>query len=549
MEIESSHATTDTPRDETVPAESDKNNEIRSFTDRLLESLAEIGSIQEQEKHDNTPPKETKCSGEVCFYRFVGPQGFAPVLELRSSMRRVQEKGRELLKETLFPLFSTNGRELWTYLQLTLVLVFVLKIAIVDLAVSNSNERTSVDFVSLGLSLVFLLISILDVSVTIFLHRCNLFCTPCRHLSTNSSIGADEAINISSQERCGSFRVLFKYSDLFRMILNEVIVYTITICIMLQLILGAKQNSDDLQMGFNIASFIVAVLWKTASVYGVCIFVIVRSFRALLKIRNGATFTANRFHVHILLYAIGLILSQLAMFTMIGVKFDYENRDFAADRTVRVNGFLWYMLFGALLLPLAGVFTFAIPNFYSFQEYPIGYFLDFVNSFISTGELSEQDDSESVKSEVQVESIVQTIETNFTQIHNQSVFKKYASVFFSPLLVTLAIIYTLLIFAFLASYLLESDPTIPGNFEFLYGNFFGWTVFFVIFGTLVGLTHLLVVFIGVVWIVIIWFILLLFFVVIILAFACCMCFLAGNDSGRHCAESDCCHRRRRQDSE
>ena len=341
-----------------------------------------------------------------------------------------------------------------------------------------------------------------------------------------------------SQERCGSFRVLFKYSDLFRMILNEVIVYTITICIMLQLILGAKQNSDDLQMGFNIASFIVAVLWKTASVYGVCIFVIVRSFRALLKIRNGATFTANRFHVHILLYAIGLILSQLAMFTMIGVKFDYENRDFAADRTVRVNGFLWYMLFGALLLPLAGVFTFAIPNFYSFQEYPIGYFLDFVNSFISTGELSEQDDSESVKSEVQVESIVQTIETNFTQIHNQSVFKKYASVFFSPLLVTLAIIYTLLIFAFLASYLLESDPTIPGNFEFLYGNFFGWTVFFVIFGTLVGLTHLLVVFIGVVWIVIIWFILLLFFVVIILAFACCMCFLAGNDSGRHCAESD-----------
>ena len=464
-------------------------------------------------------------------------------------MRRVQEKGRELLKETLFPLFSTNGRELWTYLQLTLVLVFVLKIAIVDLAVCNSNERTSVDFVSLGLSLVFLLISILDVSVTIFLHRCNLFCTPCRHLSTNSSIGADEAINISSQERCGSFRVLFKYSDLFRMILNEVIVYTITICIMLQLILGAKQNSDDLQMGFNIASFIVAVLWKTASVYGVCIFVIVRSFRALLKIRNGATFTANRFHVHILLYAIGLILSQLAMFTMIGVKFDYENRDFAADRTVRVNGFLWYMLFGALLLPLAGVFTFAIPNFYSFQEYPIGYFLDFVNSFISTGELSEQDDSESVKSEVQVESIVQTIETNFTQIHNQSVFKKYASVFFSPLLVTLAIIYTLLIFAFLASYLLESDPTIPGNFEFLYGNFFGWTVFFVIFGTLVGLTHLLVVFIGVVWIVIIWFILLLFFVVIILAFACCMCFLAGNDSGRHCAESDCCHRRRRQDSE
>ena len=212
-------------------------------------------------------------------------------------------------------------------------------------------------------------------------------------------------------------------------------------------------------MGFNIASFIIAVLWKTATVYGVCIFVIVRSFRAMLnyKIRRNRPLacTSSRLHVHIMFYAIGLILSQIAMFVMIGVKFDYENRDFAADRTVRVNGFLWYMLFGALLIPLAGVFTFAIPNFYFIQEYPIRYFLDCLNSFIDTGELSAQEDLESVKSEVQVESIVQTINTNFNKIHNQSVFKKYASVFFSPLLVTLAIIYTLIIiFAFLVSYLL-----------------------------------------------------------------------------------------------
>ena len=112
-----------------------------------------------------------------------------------------------------------------------------------------------------------------------------------------------------------------------------------------------------------------------------------------------------------------------------------------------------------------------------------------------------------------------------------------------------SIVYTLLIFAFLGSYLLEHNSTVPGQFEVLHSDSVGLTIFFAMFGTLVGLPHLLVLFIGVVWTVMIGFILLLFFVVIILAFACCMCFLAGNDSGRHCAESDCCHRRRRQDSE
>ena len=39
--------------------------------------------------------------------------------------------------------------------------------------------------------------------------------------------------------------------------------------------------------------------------------------------------------------------------------------------------------------------------------------------------------------------------------------------FFSPLLDVLSIVYTLLIFAFLGSYLLEHNSTVPGQFEVL----------------------------------------------------------------------------------
>ena len=59
------------------------------------------------------------------------------MLELKPSMSRARDIGQELLKEKLFPLFSANGREIWTYLQFLLILGFVVKSAVVDIAASD----------------------------------------------------------------------------------------------------------------------------------------------------------------------------------------------------------------------------------------------------------------------------------------------------------------------------------------------------------------------------------------------------------------------------
>ena len=67
--------------------------------------------------------------------------------------------------------------------------------------------------------------------------------------------------------------------------------------------------------------------------------------------------------------------------------------------------------------------------------------------------------------------------------------RKYGYVFQSPLLVALSIIHSLLIFAFLISYLLEPDPTLYGEFGVLYTSSTGWIVFLVIAGILVGIPH------------------------------------------------------------
>ena len=120
------------------------------------------------------------------------------------------------------------------------------------------------------------------------------------------------------------------------------------------------------------------------------------------------------------------------------------------------------MLFSALIVPLAGIFTLAISNFYSVQEYPIGYFLDLLHSAIRRGSFEERSAQESaevkqsIETGVSSESVAQNIETEFTKIHKRSALRKYVYVFLSPLLVTLSIVHTLLIFCFLDKFFTRS---------------------------------------------------------------------------------------------
>ena len=135
---------------------------------------------------------------------------------------------------------------------------------------------------------------------------------------------------------------------------------------------------------------------------------------------------------------------------------------------------------------------------------------------------------QSVEMEVSSEKakkIAQNIEAEFTYIHSRSALRKYGYVFLSPLLVTLSIIHSLFIFAFLACCVLEPavNPTVSGvsgviRVVVLYDSSTGWTVFFVIAALLVSAANFLVLMVGVVWIVIISAILAVFIVVVLCLF-------------------------------
>ena len=177
-----------------------------------------------------------------------------------------------------------------------------------------------------------------------------------------------------------------KYSDLVRMLLIEVFVYPITICSMFKLFLNILRDDGkvDVRAGFSIVVFGLVVLWKIVTIYGLRTFVLLRTILAVQKFRKDGPVekTARSFHIRFFVHVMGQMFSQVVMIVCVGAKMYHENRNFSTENTVRISGFLWYMIIGALLIPFAGVLTFAIANFYSVQEYPIGFFLDLLHTVV-----------------------------------------------------------------------------------------------------------------------------------------------------------------------
>ena len=190
----------------------------------------------------------------------------------------------------------------------------------------------------------------------------------------------------------------------------------------------------------------------------------------------------------------------------IGGKFYYDN--WPAEPTVQISPFLWYMMVGGLVIPFAGVFTFLIGNYYSVQEYPIGFFLDLLltrrvgNTQNDNGEqslsfkpihfgmLSEADKG--------AKNIARKSLSDFIEMHSTNCLCKYFYVFQHPVLIILSISYTLTILAFAICFVLH----VGTNNQMADST--GWVVFFVLGITLICLANILVLLVGGVWLIIFW---------------------------------------------
>ena len=437
----------------------------RNDIEELRAALFEIGSIQKREESCGTDVPVI-CCGDV-----NGASG-------KPSLCKAQEIGEKKLQVMVFPLFSTHGREVWSYVMFLFTLGLATRSAVNSLVLPSfvddsdkapANMTRVIDYVDLGLSSVSWLLAFLDLVVIVCFHRCRLArdaCKKCRGAEDDTEMQPlipQQGTATDEGYTCCCFSMLRRYADLLRMVLYDMLVYLVTICSMFRMILSILHDHDnDHDYVRSISIFAGQTLVSVITIYGIRIFVIARIIFLIQKARkNGPMVNSGRwFHIHFFLHVIGQMVSQVVMVIFIGVEFYYENLHTDTDSTVKISGSLWYMIVSGLVISFLGILTYKIGNYYSVKEYPIEFFFDLLlSNERSVGNAQNKKGQQSLgfksihlgmssEEEQYAKSIAQKSLRNF-KIYRTNCLCKYFYAFVKPVLYILSIPYAILLLAFI----------------------------------------------------------------------------------------------------
>ena len=550
--------------------------------DEICEMAAKIGSLQNDQENGDDATKKTSdkedciaCKDQcinIWFSRIkiqkgtnpilrLAFKGMAPIIKLEKSMKLAQDFGMKQYGKKIAP-FESYFPYIWELFTYANVVVTLCLFLYTTISLAVKNKKNTVDFVYLGFSIVASFMSFLDLGITSYFYKCRLACDLSHWVSKKcvkkcnecdpSCCTSNYCNNCNCQECCCCGLVCCdhccnrffknKWSELARLLLIDVFVYPLTMCSMLRVFLNIIHDKGNISVptGFSIAAFVGTLIWHFFFIYVLRTVVIVRTIFAIQKLRDGGpeVKTGKSFHKSFFVHVMGQMVSQIVMIVSIGAKMYHENRNFLETKTVQVSPFLWYTIIGGFVIPLAGIFTFAIANFYSVQEYPIGFFLDLLFTTIKKrrpkdvvspskeenkkGEMSLAFKM-SQEAEKDAQNIADRIESEFTNIHKTSALNKYGYVYQSPLLVALSIVYAIFLLIFAICCVLEPDPTTAVTEFVVLNDSPGWIAFFIVGVILVNLLNILVLLIAGVWMaIIIGVLLLIAFVILLLVLSCCV---------------------------
>lgn len=199
------------------------------------------------------------------------------------------------------------------------------------------------------------------------------------------------------------------------------------------------------------------------------------------------------------------MITQVLALIAIGGCIYLENRHLYeednTDETIRVSGFLWYMIAAGYVTPVIGFFSYFLVTFYWVQEFPIALCLDMISlaktkrgpeDFIDVKEQLEEP-RETLKT---IAEVLKCILPDFKKMHNRNWCFKFTYPFRTPVIVVLCVLYALMQMAFagLAIIILgiaaideedSNDPSNSNDPENLPNVFFVWLIYFSV-GTGIG---------------------------------------------------------------
>ena len=471
---------------------------------------------------------------------------------ITEALENAIERGTTALKRIVFPLCSSILRDVWVSAEFILIWVaFIL--SLVQLTVSGNTAVLNI--LHLALASLALVLANIDAGFQLSEFRsCKTCYSVCKgkNRKDEKRLAVDHGDQTESKYVCcnrccdrsttGGKAVLMSRDafDVVRVFLSELILYPLTICDIFELILckgwERENTSDELSLALFIISSFSLIFFVYILRIVLLFFTLVNTQRTRQKLVDKSqkewqnrdppppySFTTTQappvneevvdraagkwFSGYFFVHVLSQMIAQILMIIAISAKFLYENRNYDLDQTIHISTYLWYMLAAGYMLPLCGLATFFIVNFYWVREFPIKLYIQILSVlscpdatalfFPKEALMGDEKNGESENSEGLVHKwreVMQrvnsvdlrnpnsrdTVINDFKEMAKQNIFTdRLGFPFRSPGLVILCMIYAALQLAFIIS---ATKNNVDGDTILAGGN---WTTFY-IFAIIVG---------------------------------------------------------------
>ena len=404
-----------------------------------------------------------------------------PATQLSPQLQKASSQGVNMMKKLVFPALPHLLQDLWVYLEFGITMfAFVFGLLTLDL----SDGSKVFNIVYLTLTIISIALAIIDC----FLYFVQMgSCAECLKICyVKLKKRGEEAelelleVEDGGSERKGCCRMSKEkkekfnaYFELVRNIISEAILYPLLICDLFDFIVGGVFRNVDSNDHLNFTLFVIGSLYLILAVYIMRMFLIIGSVISLSRIPttmpNASGSQGNNirllkfFSIHILFQ----IITHALLIISVALKIRHENPNFGEQDTIFASSFLWINVVLGGLLPMVGILSFFVTNYYYMREFSIGFWIEMMAmlqapSFTDAVFPSEDSESPADLAEQFVKnSELKKVQKQFQRYKSPSWLTKFLFPLRLPLLVTVGMLFVLGLFAFLASLILTQDPVSP----------------------------------------------------------------------------------------
>ena len=453
-----------------------KDNKFRRRAQKAIASSIRDTILRNQKEKDNEEE-----NGWCCFQRTTKPeQTHLPETELSPQLQKASSQGVNMMKKLFFPALPHLLQDLWVYLEFG-VTMFAFIFGLLSLDLNDGSKAFNIVYLTLTI------ISIVLATIDCFLYFVQMgSCAECLKicyvkLKKRGEEREQELLSIEdgddekkgccrmSKERKEKFNTYF---ELIRNIVSEAILYPLLICDLFDFIVGGVFRNISTEDHLNFTLFVVGSLYLILAVYIMRIFTITGilfSFRRMPKMPNSSGSRRNNikllkwFSIHILFQ----IITHALLIVSVALKIRQENPNFGEQDSIFASSFLWINVVLGGLIPIAGILSFFVTNYYYIKEFSISFWIDMVSmlqapSFTEVVFPSEDGKSstEMAKEYVQ-DSELKRIKKEYKQYKSPKWYKKFFFPLKLPVHMTVGTLFVLGLFTFLVSLILTQNPISP----------------------------------------------------------------------------------------